>query len=286
MSYRRTMAALSGGSASNATINVACRLAREFGANVEGFHVKFDALAMSSIMAGMLGMPVDATGLQRLLEDEDLLSKRVRERFEAKARKKGLIPFEGDRNGPASFRWAEATGHPSTVIAREAILYDLIVLGRSDRVLDEPSSRTIEDILTKSGRPVLLAPSRSPAELGTNVAIGWDGSPQAARAVTASMPFLQRASKVSVITIGNEPDYGSDAILNYLAWHGVMASATRYSQECGHSTGAELIAQAQAIGSDLLVMGAFARAPWREALFGGASHEVINASGLPILLAH
>src|SRR5690349_21795124 len=132
MSYRRIMAALSGGSACNATIDVACRLAMEFGANVEGFHVRFDAVAMSSVMAGMLGMSVDAVGLERLLEDAEQLAKRVRGSFEARARKKGLIAFEGDRNGPASFRWAEATGYPPTLIAREAILYDLIVLGRSD----------------------------------------------------------------------------------------------------------------------------------------------------------
>jgi nucleotide-binding universal stress UspA family protein len=42
----------------------------------------------------------------------------------------------------------------------------------------------------------------------------------------------------------------------------------------------------QTVGADLLIMGAFAHAPWQEALFGGGSHEALRASSLPILLTH
>jgi len=285
MTYRKILAAISGGSASQATTDVACRLAKQFDANVEGFHVKWDAVAISAMTAGMLGLSVDGIALQRLVAESETMSRRAAETFRHRAEKAGLVPFAGDRKVP-SYGWRFAKGSAPELVAREAILYDLVVLGRSDRVLDEPSSHAIEETLTKSGRPVLLTPSTAPAEIGRHAAIGWNGSPQAARAVSASLPLLKRAEQVSVITIGRESSAGSAAITDYLAWHGIEARHLECEQERGHSTGARLIEQAETAGADLLVMGAFAHAPWQEALFGGASREALKVSCLSILLMH
>jgi hypothetical protein len=98
--------------------------------------------------------------------------------------------------------------------------------------------------------------------------------------------LLERAEKVTVITIGKEWSVGSAAIIDYLAWHGISAHHLAHARECGHSIGLRLIEQAQTVGADLLIMGAFAHAPWQEALFGGGSHEALRASSLPILLTH
>jgi len=160
------------------------------------------------------------------------------------------------------------------------------VLGRSDRVLDEPSSHVIEETLTKSGRPVLLTPSTAPNGIGQHAAIGWNGSSQAARAVSASLPLLKRAERVTVITVAKEWSADSAAIIDYLAWHGIDAHHLEHARECGRSTGARLIEQAETAGADLLVMGAFAHAPWQEALLGGASREALKASSLPIFFSH
>jgi hypothetical protein len=79
----------------------------------------------------------------------------------------------------------------------------MVVLGRSSRVVDEPSSHTIEAVLARSGRPVLLAPAHAPAEIGRFVAVAWNGSPQAVRALAASLPLLMAAESVLLITVGN-----------------------------------------------------------------------------------
>jgi nucleotide-binding universal stress UspA family protein len=285
MTYRRILAAISGGSASQATTDVACRLAKEFGANVEGFHVKWDAVAISAMTAGMLGLSIDGIALQRLVADSEAAARRAGETFRKRAEKAGLVPFADDRNVP-SFGWHFAKGSAPELVAREAILYDLVVLGRSDRAIDEPSSYAIEETLTKSGRPVLLTPSTAPAELGQHIAIGWNGSAQAARAVSAGLPLLKRAEKVSIITVGKEWSAGSAAITEYLAWHAIEAHHLEHARQSGKNAGARLIEQAQTAGADMLVMGAFAHAPWQEALFGGASQEALKASSLPILLSH
>jgi nucleotide-binding universal stress UspA family protein len=285
MTYRRILAAISGGSASKATTDVACRLARAFDANVEGFHVKWDAAAISAMTAGMLGLSIDGIALQRLVAESETAARRAGETFRSRAEKAGLVESSGDRKVP-SFAWRVAKGSAPELVAEEAILYDLVVLGRSDRVLDEPSSHAIEETLTKSGRPVLLTPSTAPADMGQHAAIGWNHSPQAARAVSASLPLLKRAEKVTVITIGKEWTASSAAIVDYLAWHGVSAHHLEHARELGRTTGARLIEQAETVGADLLVMGAFSHSPWQEALFGGASREALKASSLPILLTH
>ncbi|WP_395022342.1 hypothetical protein [Dongia sp.] len=285
MTYRRILAAISGGSASQATTDVACWLAKTFAANVEGFHVKWDAVAISAMTTGMLGLSIDGIALEQLVAESETAARRAGDTFRGRAEKMGLVPFAGDRKVP-SFGWRVAKGPAPELVAREAILYDLVVLGRSDRVLDEPSSHAIEETLTKSGRPVLLTPSTAPTEIGQHAAIGWNGSAQAARAVTAGLPLLKRAEKVTVITIGKEWSAGSAAIIDFLAWHGVEAHHLEHAREGGRAAGARLIEQAETTGADLLVMGAFAHAPWQEALFGGASREALKTSSLPILLAH
>jgi hypothetical protein len=63
-----------------------------------------------------------------------------------------------------------------------------------------------EAVIFGSGRPTLVLPEtpRSrPFELGT-VAVAWDFSRAAARAVSDALPLLERAKKVRVITVTNE----------------------------------------------------------------------------------
>jgi nucleotide-binding universal stress UspA family protein len=89
-----------------------------------------------------------------------------------------------------------------------------------------------------------------------------------------------------VITIGRKPETGSSALENYLAWHGIDVRHALHMQEPVYGAAAHLIDHAQADGADLLVMGAYAHAPWHEALFGGASQAALKSRGIPILLTH
>jgi nucleotide-binding universal stress UspA family protein len=165
-------------------------------------------------------------------------------------------------------------------------MFDLIVLGRSERVVDEPHSDTVEDTVLQSGRPVLLAPAFPPEELGRRIAIGWNGSPQAVRAMVAALPFLAQAKDVRVITVGpSDEARGADAV-EYLAWHGVAATARDVMPIAGTGPGEQLLATARDEGCDFLVMGGYGHTPWRELLFGGATREVVGTSMLPLLLAH
>ena len=146
-------------------------------------------------------------------------------------------PQAGIANG-ASVEWREETGSGTALIAAQARFFDLIVLGRSDRVIDQPASDVIEGTLVQSGRPVLLAPATPPVTIGETIAIGWDGSPRSVRAITAALPLLRQAKKTVIIAIDDDPDTASTApITDYLGWHGIASDGQQLRAMAGVGRG-------------------------------------------------
>lgn len=47
-----------------------------------------------------------------------------------------------------------------------------------------------------------------------------------------------------------------------------------------------LLDAARTCGADLLVMGGYGHAPWREAVLGGATQEALSAMSMPLFLMH
>jgi len=171
-------------------------------------------------------------------------------------------------------------------VPRQGQLCDLVVLGRSDRVVDQPHSDVLEDTVMRCGRPVLLAPAEPSSELGQTIAIAWNASPAAARAIAGALPFLRQAKAVRVMTLGDSDTGDGPALVKALAWRGVAATARHILSVRGAGPGAQLLGGARDDGADMLVMGGYGKAPWREMLLGGATREVVGTSLLPILIAH
>lgn len=84
-----------------------------------------------------------------------------------------------------------------------------------------------EAVIFGSGRPTLVLPENQRPrvfELGT-VAVAWDFSRTAARAVSDSLPLLEKAKKVRIVTVVNEKKLetkrsGAELAKN-LARHGI-----------------------------------------------------------------
>jgi nucleotide-binding universal stress UspA family protein len=84
------------------------------------------------------------------------------------------------------------------------------------------------------------------------------------------------------------PDYGDlpgSELCRHLARHGVKAEA-RDVQARGKSDGAALLALAEEEDANLLVMGAYGHARWRELVIGGVTHHVLRHGKLPVFLSH
>jgi nucleotide-binding universal stress UspA family protein len=277
MTIKTILAAASGGSASVGVFELSAYLAHRFGAALEGFHVKIDAreLAMAAgDGAGMLALP---GWIDQVISESDATAARVKAVF--------LATTERHHLPALSIGWREEVGYAPSLVPQRGRFVDLIVLGRSEQVVDQPSSLAIEQVLLHAGRPVLLAPAEMPASVGASIALAWDGSTASVRAMTAALPFLTLARTVTILTIGKEFAEEAPSVAGYLERHGVNANQRNVADGKG-GVGSQLLDVASGLGADLLVMGGFGHAPWRESLFGGATRDVVRGGLLPILLSH
>ena len=170
---------------------------------------------------------------------------------------------------------------------------DLVVICRSrgDSDFMDPDL-TLEDLLMASGRPVLVLPGDGPSDrLGQRIAIAWNGSREAARAVHDAMPLLitAPANSVRIICPGESGKSGllpSGADLaQSLSRHGISASVETLDKR--HlNAGPDVLAKAQDLGADLLVMGAWGHSRLREFVLGGATDSALRDSRIPVLMSH
>ena len=143
----------------------------------------------------------------------------------------------------------------------------------------------LESTLLECGRPLLVVPPEVIATPPGNVAVGWNGSAGAARAVAHAMPILAQAERVTVIAVeeGMMPGPTAEDLVDYLAWHDV--TATLHSMRSEHrSTGDLLLADAKAVGAGMLVMGAYSHSRLRRMIFGSATEHMLSAADISVLM--
>jgi nucleotide-binding universal stress UspA family protein len=162
---------------------------------------------------------------------------------------------------------------------------DLLVVARPQGQLAAPQRLTLEAALMDTGRPLLIVPPKAPAKIGSNVAIAWNGSTQASRAVAMAMDFLVTAQSVTILTAKeNGADARPDELRDYLAAHGIKAKIVSVAAK--GDAGKALLAAADKAGADLLVMGAYGHSRVRELVLGGVTKHVLQSTTIPALLAH
>lgn len=172
---------------------------------------------------------------------------------------------------------------------------DLVVIGQLNPADYSPILRADfqEYVLMNSGRPVLFVPYAGHfPQLGKRVLVAWDGSMEATRAVSASIPLLQRADLVQVLvfdsgwptdTHGEQP--GTDIAL-YLARHGIKVEVSEQKMPADIDVGNALLSHAADFGADLIVMGGYGHTRFREVLLGGVTRTVLASMTVPVLMSH
>ena len=289
VTIKTILAPTSGGSASAGAVEFACTLARRFEAHVEGFHAKPDIFEL--LRYDTIGTTLTDTFIEKFDKDTTAIAAKVKAEFIAALGRHGMSLTPQPANAlpgsiGSSADWREETGYAPALVPRRARFADLVVLGRSERVVEQVHSDVVEETLVLSGRPVLLAPATAPKTFAERVAIGWNGSAEAVRAMTGALSFLGTSREVSVLTIGEDHKESARAAVDYLAWHDIKAKHLHVGNRPGLGMGYQLLTAAADAGADLLAMGGYGHTPWRELLFGGATREVVASSLLPVLLAH
>lgn len=144
-------------------------------------------------------------------------------------------------------------------------------------------------IVFGSGRPAIMVPPTAHSTSLDHIAIAWDGSRVAARALGDVLPLLAEGGHISILTVEDEKPLDRSDIAGVLAsWlekRGFSASAVEVT--LGKRQISEALQNAAlSKGSQLLAMGGFGHSRIRDFILGGATKGVLARLELPVLLSH
>lgn len=265
-----------------AALGMAAQLALAFESYVEGFALTPDPPLLVSADA-FSGAMITAEPDPRSQEER---GRACRARFEEVMPVRGLARHHEGVTGP-SFGWLDSQAITSRdFLASYARVFDVTVIGRPESVSDGPRMGALEAALFESGRPVLLAPPGPARKPGENILIAWNGTPEAARTVAFGKPLLRRARHVTVVTVegGQLPEPSGERLARYLRLNGISCEARQV--EATPERGAAFLAEAERLGSDLVLKGAYTQSRLRQMIFGGATRHIVTEATVPVLLAH
>lgn len=175
-------------------------------------------------------------------------------------------------------------------IVRKGRYASLVVIGRPGADEENISPATVKAAIYDCARPVVIAPPEGNVGTLSSVLVAWNGSAQAARAVGAAMPFLEKAGTVTLLVADAQPEeVDAPRLQRNFERHGIAATVQTLKTGAltGRGRGRALLSHARETGADLLVMGAYGHGGLTNFLgLGGATAKVISACPVPLLLAH
>lgn len=183
--------------------------------------------------------------------------------------------------------WLAEVDPGDEAIGQLARIYDVTVLARPVPNELVPRLALLETVLFECGRPILVAPPEAPVRLGEIILVAWNGSTESARAITFAQPFLSRAKRVVVLAVEGGSVAGPNAgeVERVLSRAGIAAEATGV-RPGELSTGEAILEEADKLGADLLVKGAYTHSRLRQLIFGGPTSHILAEANLPVLMVH
>jgi nucleotide-binding universal stress UspA family protein len=264
-----------------AALETTLLMARRFDSYIEGF-------ALRSRINDFVAMDVGGSFAMDSFAQENIEeAKKARVMFESFMQEHGVPPSAQAVSG-LSFGWLDDAPEGEAIVGSHGRVFDLIVLSRPDATSSGRDHRALESGLFESGRPILLSPPAPPKQIATNVLIAWNGSTEQARAIAFAMPVLERAERVTVLTIPGGaavPGPSAEQVTRSLQRNGISASLLTVELD-GRSTGETILATGQAQGCDLLIKGAYTQSRLRQLIFGGATSHILANATLPVFMAH
>ena len=288
MTVKSILCVYSGESYESAALKTACLAARRLQAELQIVH----PIAPIVVYPDLYG--VDLAALER-----DGLARADRAEIEAAETAAqfdlAFVRQADADNGHAAPRvlFATAVGIARTVVSAFGRTSDLIIVGCDvpqtpydmDPILSALLETSVPTLVVPSG-PEPVSALATPDQL---LAIAWDGSAAAGRALRAMEFLISPGQAVQVISIlpKEERQYIAPAekAAHWIALHGGVAHIER-AGPFAMSDGEAILTYAQRLNSQLLVMGAYGHAHWKEMLVGGATDHVLKNSLIPLLLCH
>jgi nucleotide-binding universal stress UspA family protein len=289
MGIKTILVPIDGSKGSFSALGRAFVVAQRFGAHIEALHVMQRVSDAASY--GFYNVPAK---LRKTIEsgaENAALEKaaELREQFEdfCSQYQVPLSEQPAEQGGPTA-AWHQEFGHVAEVLVRHGRVSDLIAVPRprvkTSTVRRSPVGEAIEAVLLETGRPVLIEPPKCKAKRCERVAIGWNESAEASRALAMTLPWLVDMSAVTVI-VSKDRQPRVKAVVDYLAWHGVAANVQTLDDR-GSSVGEAILNVCSDVGAEFVIIGGFSHARARELLFGGVTHYLLAESRIPTIMVH
>ncbi|MFC5568647.1 universal stress protein [Lysobacter yangpyeongensis] len=190
--------------------------------------------------------------------------------------------------GAVAPRWLVTHGQVGDALDYAGNWHDLVVLAR-DAADPWGSPAALASIVLHVGQPCLVVPpGRTELKLEC-IAVAWNGSIEAIRALHGALPLLRRAQRI-VLLMGQRktllasvpsPEFALEA---WCRRHELAVEFEVLDEEA--DKGAPIHDAARAAYADLLVMGAYGRSRFSERVLGGVTRYMLQQDDLPLLLRH
>ncbi|WP_425046720.1 universal stress protein [Primorskyibacter sp. S87] len=262
----------------------AAALAKRFGAHIKVVHCHpkaEDMMPYGVVIPGFLRKQIEEA-TQRSADTEENF---IHDKFSADAVKHG-VPEQDPELNTATAKFYEYEGKQVDAVRHFGRLSDLICVAKPSKE-EDLGFNTLKSALFSSGRPVLVCSDSDniPLNLGHHVAVGWNGSLEASRAVAMAMPLIETAEAVTILTGGkSEHSATAEEFSDYLARRGVDSQIVQFAAT--GNVGRQLLAKCSEVGADMLVMGAYHDSYERESLLGGNSATIVAEAKIPVVMVH
>jgi len=187
--------------------------------------------------------------------------------------------------------WRWAVEYPNTFLANEARAADVVVIRSKQQKRTNPY-RLIDPAraVLQIGRPAIFVPEHANELRADHVVIGWKDTREARLAVHDALPFLTKASQVTILEIctSDQQDHARRRVRDvakHLQRHGVKSEA-EVRVHMAESDARHLIRVAKDHGADLIVTGAYGHSRLGEWMFGGMTRGLLDEAPFCLMMSH
>jgi len=282
MEYKKLFFPIGGGEELKERISGALKVVKHFNAHLEILKsnakpskiMNFDNELSDSLLK-------DLNALARQQMDED--SHKHEKIFEKESKKLDVIISKDFIDKEATAYINTKSGYRSELIEKYSKYCDMVIVASPP---NGDVTSTFEAAVTKSGKPTLMIPRKMKSFETSKILIGWNNSPEVARAVTSAIQILQEANEVHIVS---SKEYTKDKkdlenLKNYLLHHGIKS--TSEIVKTTRIPGEALLREAQVWKSDLIIAGAFSNKGLKELMFGGTTQYILEHSDVPVFMTH
>lgn len=186
--------------------------------------------------------------------------------------------------------WRWGVEYPTIFLVNQARAADLVVVKRRQIKQDEYHYIDAAVAMLRLGRPMLSVPEGTTEISADRIVIGWKDTREARLAVQHALPFLTRASRVTIVELctSDRQDTARSGVRDVSRWLESHGASCQYDVRV-HSAESDarcLIRLAREEGADLIVTGGYGHSRLGEWMFGGMTRGLLQEAPICLMMSH